>query len=70
MSLGRENQDAPPSYETILEMEKCPDYDEVILQINNLPKTNEEIKSHEINRWSEETFSLENVEGTSTDLTK
>jgi len=47
---GKPYPDLPPTYADILNMERCPEYDEVILQITNLPEINEETKIHELNR--------------------
>ena len=48
--LGKPYPDLPPTYAGILNMERCPEYDEVILQITNLPEINVETKTHELNR--------------------
>ena len=47
---GKTYPDLPPTYADILNMERCPEYDEVILHITNLPKFNEETKTHELDR--------------------
>ena len=47
---GFEYQDPPPSYEHILEMERCPEYEELNLEMDNSPEINEELKTHELNR--------------------
>jgi hypothetical protein len=36
--LGVHLQDSPPAYETIEPTDKCPTYEEVIIQIQNLPE--------------------------------
>jgi hypothetical protein len=36
--IGVEFQDSPPAYETIEPTDKCPSYEEVIIQIQNLPE--------------------------------
>ena len=47
---GKTYPDLPPTYADILNMERCPEYDEVILQITNLPDLNEETKIHGLDR--------------------
>ena len=42
---GIDYEDKPPAYETIVEIDRCPEYEEVILQIKNLPETEVQMKN-------------------------
>jgi len=36
MILGQDIEDLPPAYEAIVQTEKCPSYEEAIIQVQNL----------------------------------